>query len=240
MSVSTNSDALFRIAVESSATGMIMVDEQGLIVLVNAQVERLFGYDRAELIGQSIEMLVPQRFRGGHAGFRVAFFGDPKTRPMGAGRDLYGLRRDGTEVPIEIGLNPLETPEGKFVLSSVVDISERKGAGEALRQSEERFRMMVSAVKDYAILMLDLQGHVVSWNAGAEQIKGYRAEEIIGKHYSVFYPVEERAVRHMIVKERRRPDGRSFDEMRVAHAASGAEMVTVAVRRVPLDRSSES
>jgi PAS domain S-box-containing protein len=118
----------FRLAIEAAPTGMLMMDRMGHIVLVNVQVERLFGYPREELLGQRIEMLVPERFRGRHPEFRQAFFGDPKARAMGGGRELYGLRKDGSEVPIEIGLNPLHTPEGDFVLSSVVDITERKGA----------------------------------------------------------------------------------------------------------------
>ncbi len=108
-----------RSVIEAAPTGMIMVDDRGRIVLLNAQVEKLFGYAREDLIGQPIEMLVPERFR---ASFRA----EPTSRLMGAGRDLFGLRKDGTEVPIEIGLNPLETPEGRFVLSSVVDLTERK------------------------------------------------------------------------------------------------------------------
>ena len=118
----------FRLAIESAPTGMLMVDRSGTIVLVNAQIERLFGYERAELIGKPVETLVPERFRGRHPEYRTGFSHEPKARPMGGGRDLYGLRKDGTEVPIEIGLNPLRTTEGDFVLSSVTDVTERKRA----------------------------------------------------------------------------------------------------------------
>lgn len=118
----------FRWALEAAPTGMIMIDRTGRIVLVNAQVERLFGYDRRELIGQTVELLVPVRFRDRHPAFRTGFSTAPRSRPMGAGRDLFGLRKDGAEIPIEIGLNPLRTPEGDFVLSSIVDIAERKSA----------------------------------------------------------------------------------------------------------------
>lgn len=114
-----------RLAIEASPTGMIMVDHRGTIVMLNAQAERLFGYERTELLGRPIELLVPVRARGEHPAFRASFFGDLRARPMGAGRDLFGMRKDGSEIPIEIGLNPFETARGTFVLSSIVDITER-------------------------------------------------------------------------------------------------------------------
>lgn len=118
----------FTLAVDAAPTGMILVDGQGRIAMVNRYAARLFGYAREELIGRPIEELVPGRFRAGHPGLRAAYQRQPGFRAMGAGRDLYGLRRDGSEVPVEIGLNPIHTASGDFVLSSVVDISERKRA----------------------------------------------------------------------------------------------------------------
>jgi PAS domain S-box-containing protein len=115
----------FRLAVEASPSGMIMTHE-GKILMVNAETERQFGYSREELIGQSIEILVPRRFRDKHPGHRSAFAALPGARGMGAGRDLFGLRKDGTEFPVEVGLNPIETRDGLVVLSVVVDITERK------------------------------------------------------------------------------------------------------------------
>ena len=129
-----------RAAVESSPSGLLMIDKGGTIVLVNREIERLFGYSREELLGTSIEMLVPERFRPRHPGFRRDFFQDPQTRAMGVGRELFGLRQDGTEVPIEIGLNPIETEEGVFVLSSIVDISARKQAEQEQARLEEQLR----------------------------------------------------------------------------------------------------
>jgi PAS domain S-box-containing protein len=113
---------------------MVMIDDQGRVILVNAQTEALFGYARQELLGQSVEKLVPQRFRAGHPALRQGFFARPEARRMGAGRDLFGLRRDGSEFPVEIGLNPIRTEEGLFVLSAIVDITERKRAEEQVRR----------------------------------------------------------------------------------------------------------
>jgi PAS domain S-box-containing protein len=115
----------FRLAIEAAPTGMIMVDGKGRIVMVNAHVEVLFGYAREELIGHTVDMLVPIGLRPQHPGFRQGFFKAPHARAMGAGRDLRGLHKNGEEIPVEIALNPLETSEGQFVLCSVVNITER-------------------------------------------------------------------------------------------------------------------
>ena len=130
-------EARFRAMVESVPHGVVMVDGSGEIVFVNRQTERLFGYAREALLGQPIERIVPTRFRERHPEFRATYFADPQARAMGAGRDLFGRRKDGTEIPVEIGLNPIETDEGLFVLASVVDISARKRAEEELRRSNE-------------------------------------------------------------------------------------------------------
>jgi PAS domain S-box-containing protein len=140
ISARKQADVRFRAAVESSPNGMVMVDSHGTMVLVNREVERMFGYAREELLGRTIEMLVPERSRGGHPGFREGFFRMPQTRAMGVGRDLNGLKKDGTEFPVEIGLNPLETDEGLFVLSSIVDISARKAAEQERQRLEGQLR----------------------------------------------------------------------------------------------------
>jgi two-component system, LuxR family, sensor kinase FixL len=128
----------FRLVVEAAPNAMAVVNSEGRITLVNTQAEAVFGYPRDELIGHPIEMLVPERFRSHHVGDRHGYLGDARARPMGAGRELFGRRKDGSEVPIEIGLNPIHTSEGLFVLASIIDISERKRAElEAARQRNE-------------------------------------------------------------------------------------------------------
>ena len=187
------SEGRFRLVVEAAPNAIVMIDRTGKIAMVNTQAERVFGYSRAELVGRPVDMLVPERFRPHHPGMREAFFANPQPRAMGAGRDLYGLKKDGSEFPIEIGLNPIETDEGTMVLSAIVDITERKTAEFALRESEQRYSVLVDGVTDYAIYMIDPNGIVTNWNRGAERIKGYRAEEIVGQHYACFHTEEDRA-----------------------------------------------
>ena len=131
-------DEKFRLAVEASPSGIVLVDGEGRIALVNTQTEKMFGYSRGELIGQSVEMLVPKRFGANHPAHRAKFMDMPKARAMGAGRELFARRKDGTEFAIEIGLNPIETADGVLVLAAVADITARKQAeAEALQRREE-------------------------------------------------------------------------------------------------------
>ncbi|MGF6973651.1 PAS domain S-box-containing protein [Paraburkholderia sp. JPY465] len=132
---------LFRQVVEAAPNAMVMADRDGRIVLVNAQAEKMFGYLRDELVGHSVDMLVPERFRSAHPQYRRMFYGNLSSRPMGTGRDLFALRKDGSEVLVEIGLNPVTTPEEVFVLAAIVDITERKRAEqELIRRTEELAR----------------------------------------------------------------------------------------------------
>ncbi len=156
---------LFRGLLEAAPDGMVIVDRDGVIVLVNAQVERLFGYERAELVGQPVETLVPDRFAGMHKAFRSGFIAEPRTRPMGLAGDLHARRKDGSEFPIEVTLSPLETEEGLLVSAAVRDISERRRMqAENDRVKDEFFatvshelRTPLTSMIGYGELMHDLE-----------------------------------------------------------------------------------
>jgi len=155
-------DALARIAFDLSPSGMLAVSGEGEIIAVNREVERLFGWPREELIGRSIEVLVPQRFRGAHTGHRGTFMKAPTSRAMGAGRDLFGLRRDGAEFPVEIGLNPVKSGEQTVVLASVVDISARRALEDQQRRSQKLEAIGVLAggiAHDFNNILLSIVGH---------------------------------------------------------------------------------
>lgn len=136
----------FRRAIDAAPNGMMMVNRHGIISLINDEIERMFRYSRDELVGKPLETLVPERYRKAHPILREEFFCRPEARPMGKGRNLFALRKDGSEFPVEIGLNPVETDEGVFVLSSVVDITERTEAENFIRRSLKEKELLLREI----------------------------------------------------------------------------------------------
>jgi PAS domain S-box-containing protein len=183
-------DAIF----SAMPNGVLVIDYNGRIQLLNERLAREFGYLQDELRGQSVEMLVPERFRGHHAALRQTFATAPSLRPMGAGRDLFGLRKDGTEFPIEIGLSPFTVDGREMVLAIVINITDRKQAEE--RQSQ--LAAIVDSSRD-AIVSKSLDGTVITWNPGAEALLGYSASEMVGQSIRRIIPVERSAEEEAIL-----------------------------------------
>jgi formate hydrogenlyase transcriptional activator len=174
-----------------SPDAIFVTDAHGFIRGANPRAAELFGYTEAELFGQPIENLVPERFRARHPSHRENYNANPRARQMGAALNLFGLRNDGTEFPVDIMLKPIETASGPVVLSFVRDVSEQRAAMEEMRRSDHQLRSIVESVRDYAIYLLDPEGSVMTWNPGAERLKQYSADEILGRSFSHFFTQED-------------------------------------------------
>ena len=212
---------------------MVVVNPSGEIVLLNVQAEKQFGYSRDELVGQKVKNIIPEGFAERLIADGTRSAADALAQQIGTGIELVGRRKDGSEFPIEIMLSPLKSAAEILVTAAIRDISGRKEAEEhlarieerrrlgddALRESEERYRMLLDGIKNYAIFMMDTQGRVLSWNDGAERIKGYTSDQIIGHNFSCFFPPED--------IERGRPE----EVLRIAAASGRYEAKGMRVRK---------
>ena len=170
----------FRLIVEAAPIAFVAINPDGIIELVNTQAEKLFGYRREELVGQPVEMLVPQRIRLNHPRLRTSFFTDPRSRMMGVGRDLAGVRKDGSEFPIEIGLSSLAAGGRTLALAAVVDITDRK------KLDVEHAGRTAAVNRSMAIVEFEIDGKIVTANENFLKIMGYSLDEIKGRHHSIF------------------------------------------------------
>ena len=226
-----DSNVLFEKLFEFSPDAVLVTDREGTILRANRQTETMFGHVRAELIGRPVELLLPERFRSGHPRHRNAYAAQPHTRPMGAGLDLYGLRKDGMEFPVDIMLSPVHVEEQALVLAVVRDITRRKVA------EEERDRQAKLAREQAALLELahdslivrDLENRITFWSRGAEEKYGWKREEVLGK---LAHSLLETQFPHSAqsVDEALRRD--KYWEGEVIHKAKNGDRIVVASRRV--------
>ncbi|MFD9096626.1 PAS domain S-box protein [Streptomyces collinus] len=206
----------FRGLLEAAPDAMVIVDDTGAIRLVNAQTEALFGYGREELLGRPVELLVPHRFRDHHTRHRDGYADNRQVRPMGAGLELHGLRKNGTEFPVEISLSPLETEDGLLVSAAVRDVSDRKAAEARINE----LAALVESSQD-AILAKTLDGQITYWNAAAARLYGYTAEEAIGRHVSMLAPDElHDDIRVLLKRLRHGEKVEHFETLRVTRTGS--------------------
>jgi hypothetical protein len=202
----------FEQLLEAAPDAIVGVGDDGRIVLVNGQVEALFGYPREDLLGEKVDVLVPERFRDSHPSHREKYFAEPRTRPMGAGLNLYGRRRDGSEFPAEISLSAIETENGRLATAAIRDVT-------ASRAAERKFEQFLEFAPD-GIVGVDPTGEIVLINQQAEALFGYRREELIGQMVEVLVP-ERFRTGHPGLRER------YFQEPRTRPMGAGVELYAV-------------
>ncbi len=180
METAALSELTFQLIVESSPNAIVLVGQDGNVLYLNRQMEKLFGYNRAELVGQQIECLIPPRWKERHPALRGAFFVNPSVRSMGAGRELYALRKNQSGVPDRNGLNPIEAGGETYVIASIIDITERKKA-------EERFRLVVESAPN-AMVLINQSGAITLINRQVETLFGYSRDELVGGKIEMLIP----------------------------------------------------
>jgi protein-histidine pros-kinase len=202
-------EARFRDLLESTPDGIVMVNPTGHIVFVNSHAEHLFGYSHGELRGRPVEILLPKRLRDSHIGHRSKFFSQPRARSMGAGLELFGLRKDATEFPVEISLSPLLMEETSLVMSAIRDISER-------RKAEQKFKDLLESAPD-AIIIMDQSGKIILVNSQTEKLFGYARAELLNQKIEMLLPERYRD---------KHPDNRNrfFSDPKVRPMGVGLEL----------------
>ena len=226
-----DSKVLFEKLFEFSPDAVLVTDREGIILRANQQAETMFGHARAKLIGQPVEVLLPERFRPGHPRHRNAYAAQAHTRPMGAGLDLYGLRKDGTEFPVDIMLSPVHLEEQVLVLAVVRDITRRKVA-EQERDRQAKLAREQAALLELAhdsIIVRDLENRITFWNRGAEEKYGWRRDEVLGKLAHALletqFPQSAESVDEALRRDK-------YWEGEVIHKAKNGNRIVVASRRV--------
>jgi PAS domain S-box-containing protein len=220
-------EAKFRGLLEAAPDAIVGVDAAGRITLINAQAERMFGYSGDELMGQPVEILVPEARRADHPEHRERYVSDPRPRPMGAGMQLAGRRKDGGEFPAEVSLSAIDTEDGRIVLAGIRDVTEARRAAEA----RNRLASIVQSSHD-AIIGKSLEGVITSWNPGAERLYGYTAGEMIGHHAAILFPPEARYAEADVLARIAR--GERVEQLETERLRKDGSRVTVSLTMSPI------
>jgi protein-histidine pros-kinase len=213
---------------ELSPNAIIVVDPEGRIVRMNEQTETFFGYGREELIGNPVEILLPESFRKRHVEQRMRFMAEPSVRPMGTGLDLYGRRKDGTEFQVEISLGPMKQPGQTLIIATIQDITERK----KIEQAKLQLADIVESSED-AIIGKTVDGIITSWDRGAERLYGYTAEEITGQSIDILAPTDHRPdeISQLLEKVK---TGQGFDHYETVRITKNGRPINVSLTISPI------
>jgi len=229
-SKASEAERWFQALLDAAPDAMVVVDQDGKIVLVNTQTEKLFEYEREEILGLDVEVLMPERLREQHRLDRKGFFAQPHARPMGAGLELFGLRKGGTEFPVEVSLSPVKTKDGVLVTSAIRDVSERK----LVEESRLRLAAIVESSDD-AVYSKTLDGVIVSWNAGAQQIYGYTQAEAVGKPINILVPPELREEQNKILERLRA--GERIEHYETVRVTKAGRRINISLSLSPIKDS---
>lgn len=193
--LSQTRNSVVRVVVENlfevAPDAILVTDAEGIIRDGNSRVQELFGYSRDELIGHPIEKLIPQRFHKRHKVDRADYSAHPRVRPLGTGLGFVGLRKSGREFPADVVLKPIESPSGTMVLSFVRDETEKRLAQDELHRTGRQMRAVVESIREFGFYLMDVDGNIQIWNSDADANRGYSREEVIGRHFSMFFVQED-------------------------------------------------
>jgi len=221
-------DETFRLIVESVPNGIIIADNMGQIIFLNSQAEKMFGYERGALLGKSVEELMPKGFRQGHIKYRSDYVRDPGTRPMGEGRDLFALRSDGSQFPVEIGLNFVNSDSGLVVISTIIDITERRNTQNLLNEREQRLRQIMDNTTD-AIIVFDQKGVVETLNREARQLFCDGDKEQIDEIWEIITPESRESFSEKLYKV---SEGKRITDYETERIGKGGKRISVSISLV--------
>lgn len=221
-------DETFRLIVESVPNGIVITDNMGQIIFLNSQAEKMFGYERRALLGKSVEELIPEGFRKGHIKYRSSYVKEPGTKPMGEGRDLFALRSDGSQFPVEIGLNFVNSDSGLVVISTIIDITERRNTEKLLKEREQRLREIMDNTTD-AIIVFDNECVVETLNQEAEQLFCGNNKEKIDQVWEIITPENKE---HFSEKLNKVKEGKRITDYETERIGKDGKRISVSISLV--------